>query len=79
MAPCRSLEGIATQCSLGTLDRWEGPQQAESLAWLRPGLQLRGLSGGYSVKGTCQMRRALSVSPHRAGFPLPPGAPPKLR
>lgn len=73
MAPCRSLEGTATQCSLGTLDRWAGPQQAESLAWLC------GLRGGYSVKGTCQMRRALSVSPHRAGFPLPPGAPPKLR
>ena len=79
MASCRSLEGVAPLCSLGTLDRWEGPQQAESPAWLQPGLQLRGLGGGYSVKGTCQMRRALSVSPHGAGFPLPPRAPPKLR
>lgn len=53
----------------------DGPQRAESPARL----PLCALAGGYSVNGTCQMRRVLSVSPHGAGRPPPPAALPKLR
>ena len=78
---------------LGTLDPRKGPLQAESRAGCRQarrhvawaGLR-RGLGGatarpgrGYSVKGACQMRRVLSVSPHGVGFPGLPAALPKLR
>lgn len=59
----------------GTPDGEKGPQQAESPTQLPPCT----LARGYSVNGTCQMRRVLSVSPEGAGRPLPPEALPKLR
>ena len=78
---------------LGTLDPGKGPLQAESLAGCRQARRHVARAGlrcdlggatarpgrGYSIRGACQMRRVLSVSPHGAGFPGLPAALPKLR
>lgn len=73
-----SLEGESTpSCRHGGPEGRRGPQRPRAPCSLWPCARP---AKGYSVKGTCQMRRALSVSPHGAGLPLPPGgALPKLR
>lgn len=63
-----------------------GRQSIQSTPWTPQQLVLgpcmwlpSALDEGYRVKGTCQMRRVLSVSPQGAGLPLTPCALPKLR
>ena len=61
MASCRSLEGVAPLCSLGTLDRWEGPQQAESPA------RERRESAAATPRGSLDNLR--NVTSQRLNFP----------
>lgn len=73
------LEGDSSQRSSGAPDSWKGPPQAKSSMTVARPAAVHWWVQGYSVKGTCQMRRVLSVSPQGAGLPPPPGALPKWR